>query len=280
MSGDPIFDRPLIIVSPPRSGSTMLFETLARAPGLYTIGGESHLVIEGVSALSMKACNFSSNRLTAEDATPQIVAALRERFFSQLRDRDGSAPTTRPLRFLEKTPKNALRIPFLSRVFPEARFIYLHRDVRETLSSMIEAWRSGGFQTYRALPDWPGTPWSLLLTPGWRELAGRPLGEVVARQWQVCLETMLDDLAASPAERRLAVRYDALQGDWGVEIRRICQFAGIVWDGPSEGALTLSRYTLTAPSPNKWRANAAEIEPHLPKLAPTIEKAEKTALGA
>ncbi|MGA9827371.1 MAG: aspartyl/asparaginyl beta-hydroxylase domain-containing protein, partial [Rhodanobacteraceae bacterium] len=39
---DPRFDRPVFIVSPPRSGSTLLFETLARAPDLYTVGGESH----------------------------------------------------------------------------------------------------------------------------------------------------------------------------------------------------------------------------------------------
>lgn len=277
MSADPIFDRPLIIVSPPRSGSTLLFETLARAPNLYTVGGESHMVIEGMPALSMKARDFSSNRLTADDATPVIIDTLRARFISQLRDRDGAAPSSHPLRFLEKTPKNALRIPFLARVLPEARFIYLHRDVRETLSSMIEAWRSGRFQTYRALPDWPGPPWSLLLVPGWRDLAGRPLGEIVARQWQVCMETMLTDLAAIPAERRLAVRYDALRSDWGAEIRRICQFAGLAWDQPSEGPLALSQYTLTAPNPDKWRTNAPDIEPYLPELASTIEKAEKTA---
>src|SRR5690606_36855978 len=36
------FDRPVFIVSPPRSGSTLLFETLAAAPGVFTIGDESH----------------------------------------------------------------------------------------------------------------------------------------------------------------------------------------------------------------------------------------------
>lgn len=277
MSADPIFDRPLIIVSPPRSGSTLLFETLARAPALYTVGGESHMVIEGMPDLSMTRRGFSSNRLTAEDATPDIIETLRARFLLQLRDRNGAAPTAHPLRMLEKTPKNALRIPFLARVFPEARFIYLHRDVRQTLSSMLEAWRSGGFQTYRNLPDWPGPPWSLLLVPGWRELTGQPLGEIVARQWQICMETLLDDLAAIPAGRRLSVRYDAFTDDWGAEIGRISRFADFGWDEATGGALALSRYTVTKPDPEKWRKNAAEIEPHLPQLAKTIEKAEKTA---
>src|SRR5262249_53350807 len=122
MSADPIFDRPLIIVSPPRSGSTLLFETLARAPGLYTVGGESHMIIEGMPDFTVARRGFSSNRLTAEDATLQAIETLRTRFLSALRDRDGVAAKAHPLRMLEKTPKNALRIPFLTRVFPEARF--------------------------------------------------------------------------------------------------------------------------------------------------------------
>ena len=36
------FDRPMFIVSSPRAGSSLLFETLAQAPGLWTIGGEGH----------------------------------------------------------------------------------------------------------------------------------------------------------------------------------------------------------------------------------------------
>ena len=48
---DADFDRPIFIVSPPRSGSTLLFETLSSAPGLVTIGGESHNLMEQVPAI-------------------------------------------------------------------------------------------------------------------------------------------------------------------------------------------------------------------------------------
>ena len=43
-----LFDRPLIILAAPRSGSTLLFETLAESPGVWTVGGESHSFIEGI----------------------------------------------------------------------------------------------------------------------------------------------------------------------------------------------------------------------------------------
>src|SRR6185437_6093047 len=100
-----------------------------------------------------------------------------------------------------KTPKNALRTPFLAKVFPDARFIYLYRDPKQVLASMMEAWESGGFRTYPQLPDWKGLPWSMTLIPGWRDLIGKPLPEIVAVQWRTITGVLLDDLAALPTDR-------------------------------------------------------------------------------
>ncbi|WP_158637136.1 sulfotransferase [Arenimonas daejeonensis] len=96
--------------------------------------------------------------------------------------------------------QNALRIPFLREVFPEARFIYLHRDPRQVLGSMIDGWQSGEFVMYPNLPGWNGPPWSFLLTPDWRALSGQPLGRIVAAQWETTTRLLLDDLAALPAD--------------------------------------------------------------------------------
>src|SRR5690606_20737173 len=160
-------EQPVFIVSPPRSGSTLLFETLLAAPGVHTIGDESHALIVGIPGLAPSAHGFDSNRLLARDATPEAAAALRRRFLEAARDRDGRTPVGEAVRRLEKTPKNALRIPFLKAAFPDARFIYLHRDPRQVLASMIEGWASGNFVMYPQLPGWPGPAWSFLLTPGW-----------------------------------------------------------------------------------------------------------------
>jgi hypothetical protein len=275
---DPRFDRPVFIVSSPRSGSTLLFETLAKVPRLYTIGDESHALIEGIPELRPAAKGFDSNRLTAEDATPAIAAALRGRLDRELRDRDGAAPDPEGrVRVLEKTPKNSLRIPFLAALFPEARFVYLQRDARETLASMIEAWNSGRFRTYPRLPGWGEPPWSLLLVPGWRELVGKPVHEIVAAQWQATTRILLDDLAALPAERWTSIRYDAFVDDPQREITRLCEQLELDWDQALGGALPASRYTLTAPAPDKWRRHEAEIMAVLPGLGATIERAERFA---
>ena len=81
-----LFDRPIFIVAGPRSGSTLLFETLARNRELWTIGGESHQIIEGIDALNPSKNGFHSNQLTALDATDDIKVSLRQAFFVQLQD--------------------------------------------------------------------------------------------------------------------------------------------------------------------------------------------------
>ncbi|MFY2762961.1 sulfotransferase [Arenimonas sp. MALMAid1274] len=271
------FDRPVFIVSPPRSGSTLLFETLVAAPGVYTIGDESHQLIEGIAALAPSAKEHGSNRLLAKDADPDVVQALRDRFMAALHDRDGRPPSEGAVRMLEKTPKNTLRIPFLREVFPGARFIYLHRDPRQVLASMIEGWRSGDFVTYPRLPGWNGPAWSFLLPPGWPAWDGLPLPDLVARQWEACMRILLDDLAAVPASDRIGLDYADLVADPQAQVQRLCGWADWRWDRSLANGLPLSRYTLTPPDPGKWQRHAADIEPALARLKSLVDRAKSAA---
>jgi len=267
------FERPIIIVAAPRSGSTFLFETLSRSPSVYTVGGESHAVFEGIAKLDPMRRGFDSNRLTAADWDSDTAATLKSRFQEQLRDRENRRPAAgASVRLLEKTPKNALRVPFLDTIFPDALFIFLYREPNENLSSILEAWKSGKFVTYPRLPDWVGPSWSLLLVPEWRQLIGKSLPQIAATQWASANKTILDDLAPLPADRWCTVAYDELVANPQAEAQRLCRFAGIAWDQQLQGAQPLSRHTLTPPDPNKWRKNAAALEPVLPRIEPVAAR--------
>lgn len=274
---DPVYDRPIFIVSSPRSGSTMLFEALAKAQGVHTIGGESHALIERDPSLAPAARGFESNRLDAAAATPEVARALRARFHAALRDRDGRAPVAGRIRMLEKTPKNSLRIQFLASVFPEGIFVYLHRDPREVMGSMIDAWASGRFKTYPNLPGWSGLPWSLLLVPGWQSLSSAPLPEIVATQWETATRLLLDDLETLPASRRHVVRYEPLVADPQAELSRLCAGLGLVWDREVDGKLPFARYTLSEPRVDKWRRHEADILPHMDRIQATADRAARFA---
>jgi len=272
-----LFDRPVIILAAPRSGSTLLFETLSEAPGAWTIGGESHQIIEGVQALNPNFGNVDSNRLTAEHANDKITQFMRSRFARFLRDRDGREffrhREIEQLRFIEKTPKNSLRLPFLDKVFPDALYVFLFRDVRPNLSSMMEAWRARRWVTYPKLPAWQGPPWSLLLPPGWQALSGRPLEEICAFQWAAANRIVLDDLEQLPRDRWTTVNYQDLLDEPLQTVSRLCEFCELELDAHLRGRLQqplpLSRLTHTRPAADKWLKNKIEIESVLDSVADT-----------
>lgn len=119
-----LLDEPVFIVAAPRSGSTLLFDTLACSAGFNTFGGEAHWLIEGLQALRPGAPGIDSNRLTGKQATGEISRLIRDAALARLRGIGGAAPVL-GARMLEKTPKNSLRVAFLKHVFPDARFIFL-----------------------------------------------------------------------------------------------------------------------------------------------------------
>lgn len=264
--------RPVFIISTPRSGSTLLFETLVKAPGLFSPGDESHMRIEQVADFFPGRRGWSSNRLTVEDASWENVEALATAFNSGLRDRDGSPPAG-PVRMLEKTPKNALRIPFFNAAWPDSLFVYLYRDARQTLASMIEAWALGRFVTYPMLPGWGRPPWSLLLVPGWQDLIGKRLPEIVAYQWSTTTNMLIDDLQSLAPERVVGVDHAEFLENPQALMTRLTQALDLGWDIRLPAALPLSRYTFTRPAPDKWRRFEKEIERVFPSVADTDARA-------
>jgi hypothetical protein len=281
----PEFDRPIFIVSAPRAGSTLLFETLCQFRDIWTVGRESHDLMEEIPELHPAARDYSSNRLTEADAGPQIGQTLRDGFARQLRDRSGTAYLNLPvkerpqkIRFLEKTPKNALRVAFLKAVFPDALFIFLYREPRSNISSMMEGWKAKRFISYRQLPGWEKKDWSFLLIPGWQSLQNCSIAEIAASQWQTANSYIWDDLQSMPSSSWCLVKYQNLIEEPKKVIREISEFAGLDWDAKIEERLSqslpTSAVTLSAPSPGKWRKNEREIIEVLPIAEPIANLVE------
>lgn len=267
-----LLDRPIVLVSTPRSGSTLLYETLEKAPRLFTTGQESHWLIEDMPGLAPQQRGWDSNRLTGSDATPERSEAVSREFYRQLRDRDGNVADG-PVRMLEKTPKNALRVPFFDAIWADCLFVYLYRDVRETLASMMEAWASGGFRTYPDLPGWRGYPWSMLLVPDWKRLIGLSLPEIVAHQWASTTEILIGDLEALPKERVRSVSYEAFKAAPQATIERLASSLDLSWDRELESSLPLSKVTVSPPRPDKWR----RLEDAIEAIMPIVQAADSRA---
>jgi len=265
------FFRPVFIVAAPRAGSTLLYEALAVNSSFCTLGGEAHWLVENIPSLRPGWPGVDSNRLTGSHATDAIAEHVAESILRRAMSstHESVKLSASGLRLLEKTPKNAIRIPFLNEIFSDARFIFLWRDPRENISSIMEAWKGGRWITYKNLPGWDG-PWSMLLPPGWRDLRGRPLEEVAAYQWRYTNETVLADLHQLAIDRFAVVNYTDLLSNPRGTIERLCAFTGVEMDDATmarvSAPLPLSRYTQTPVDPGKWKRNEAPILRVLPTV--------------
>nr|MBX2849147.1 aspartyl/asparaginyl beta-hydroxylase domain-containing protein [Acidiferrobacterales bacterium] len=179
ISGVKTFE-PIFILAAPRSGSTLLYETLARHESLMSYNSESHGLIESIPSLTVD--RNGSNALFAHHATSSVSERLKSLFLSRLSQKELTTRTE--VKFLEKTPKNALRVGFLKQAFSNAKFIYLYRRPEGNISSIIEGWRSGRFITYKKLPEWQSKyAWSFLLPNGWQELPPDDLARIASFQY-------------------------------------------------------------------------------------------------
>lgn len=130
-----------------------------------------------------------SHRLTAEHATPEVIATIRKevREWFRMNGAPGNV-------LVEKCPRNVLRVPYLHAIFPEGGIIHIVRDGRDAACSMV--------------PGCGEDSWNHLKPPSWTELYSRCSGAVrCALVWDESMQIALQDLAAVP---HLQIRYEDL----------------------------------------------------------------------
>jgi Sulfotransferase family len=272
-------ERPIFIVGAPRSGTHMLFLILRTSSRLeHWRPTEAHEVWEYDYHPAFRG--WDSNVLDESDAEPQAIARIQRRFF---------LATGSGRRLLDKTPRNSLRVPFVDAVFPDARYIWLRRDGRDNVNSLINAWRSPRYRTY-LLPQphrIAGTDprwWKFVLYPGWRDDSEGPLEVVCARQWSICNERLMDSAAEIGSERWIDVDHDALVANPEGEIERLLEWLQLPSEDGLRAAAAGARHSpvniVTPPEKGKWkRENPTEIEAIEPLIRPTMDRISARAAG-
>jgi hypothetical protein len=187
---------------------------------------------------------------------------------------------------LDKTCINVMRVPYLHALFPNARFVYIHRDGRDNISSLMDGWlHDGHFALGKLLGPFPCAvnidggafhEWSFFLPPGWRDYNDAPLEEVCALQWLTANRLAIDASQQIPREQWIRLRYEDIF-DRPLEMFRDV-FERL--DLPFDDAIRRRCATLDAqptsivkgaPKKEKWKAqHAAKIERILPRIRPLM----------
>jgi len=199
---------PIFLVGCSRSGTTVTYETLAASEQLISIGYELPQFWDGLWGPAHN--NWESEAAEANVATP----AHRQAFFRWFYSRVGKG------RILDKTCINILRIPYLYQLFPDAHFIYLHRDGCSNVSSLIDGWNKdshfglrqflGEYPCKIAIDDGKFDDWRFFLPPGWRDYNHAKLEEVCAFQWLSANQMALQAKSLIPARQWTQIRYEDL----------------------------------------------------------------------
>lgn len=151
-----MMERLIFLVGPPRSGSTLLMRVLNATNQIYS-RPEPHLM--GPLAYlgyydSVGKAPY--DQLQAAEAVREIVKEFpggeqdyldAVRAYSDAMYAKMLAPATKGERyFLDKTPANALILPFLARLYPKAKFIVLTRHPAAIFASFAESFFDGDYE--------------------------------------------------------------------------------------------------------------------------------------
>jgi hypothetical protein len=257
-------ERPIFVIGCPRSGTTVTFLLLRMAPGATSIRREGHVLWE--SFHHPRANGWDSNALDASD-----VGSIERRYIAwTIRILAGHG------RFVDKTPRNVLRLPYLDALFPDATYVFVVRDARSIVSSLYEHWPRGGRLPYRlpgqfAVQGLPRGYWRFVLVPGWRDLDGRPLEEVCARQYTESTEAILRFRDSLPPEREVTLRYEDLLQDPVTVTRDM--FSALQLDLPPHVAERVRNLVHPPPRQPKWETtHRAEVERVLPQISSLLTR--------
>lgn len=230
---------PLLIVGSPRSGTTLLGDLLATHPDIAYWEEPRTIWSQGNAWRK-------DDRLEAEDLTPAIAERIDRRFGRFLES------SGRP-RFMEKTPSNTLRLPFIHALYPDARIIHLVRDGRAVVASMMEMLDTPP-RPDRMAARLRETPWRDLLPlarvflqdlvsprwregrkpfwgprpPGWQSWLDLPVATMLARQWSSQVAIARNDLSECfEPGKWIEFRFEDLVSDPEPCFRQIASLTGL-----------------------------------------------------
>jgi hypothetical protein len=211
-----------------------------------------------------------------EQATSDRVEAVRALTFgAAVRNQAGGLRTplrwlhllwhlysSKPIRYLDKTIANCFHLEFLERAFPDARYIFLVRDPRANVSSMIQGWPYVGLfgkpqltPTIRSLGAATVEHWSYPAPPGWQTMLSEPLPRICAWSWQQHVEYALR-FFQDRQQDVCWIRYEDLVTDPWPTVCALNESLGLRPSSETRRQIDLrpiSRTTITEPAKDKWQ---------------------------
>lgn len=262
------FEKPVFILGASRSGTTLVFRFLSAASELGALPREGHDLWRAFH--HPRYSRWRSDVVGAGKVLPgeqRFVAAYLRSYFQENR-------------FVEKTPENSFRVPYLLDLFPDARFLVVWRNPLLVLRSLIRGWSdpAGRFRSYFVPEDLhiPGYPhrrmWCFALIEGWRELRSASIPEIAFAQWEAFVRAIYAAKNLVPPERWKVAYLEHLVNQPDKFGEAICRFAEVEFDQPMADHLKnlVSRPVYALPEEGDATREDKEIEELIPKIRTVV----------
>ena len=246
----PQADSPVFIVGFPRSGTTLLEQTLDAHPQLVSMDEQPFLrrAADRVNSFALQ-CPAELGHLSA-DQLRMIRAEYWQRVEKKIQLRAGQ-------RLVDKNPFNLLRLPLIRRLFPNAQTVLIIRHPCDVLFSCFA-------QHFRA-PD---------LAMLCRDLP------TLAHGYRLSFDYWYEQAPLLQAAT-YELQYEKFVVDFPAEVRRLAEFLGLPWDDSmlapadharSKGYISTPSYSqVIEPVSNKPVGRWKNYEPHFHGVVPELE---------
>lgn len=277
------FDEPIFILAPPRSGSTMLFEALCKFKQLRHVDYESDFIWWKCFPYEdmIHPCDYINGELVNREN----IELLRNSTYNALLTKyagENYSWQKEPIRYLDKTIANCFHLNFLEKAFPTAQYIFLVRDPRENISSMLEGWpyvdRFGKAQLTPIVKSINGATvshWTYPAPPFWQDVVTRPLPEICAWSWQQHIEHVVE-FFKHRNKKPILIRYENLLKEPLTIFTDLSKRLKLNMTLTEKDYVTnpaLSSTTVSKPEADKWkRKYYKEIMSILPMIEDTASK--------
>src|SRR3989338_2803754 len=308
---EPKITKPVIIIGCPRSGTSLLFRILSTSNELWSLYRESNDIWNSYYKLTGK--DFKDETLEASDLDEKSRIFLLNEFHKHtinnypigymIREYFLKKKPLNPLlniitsvnltykniflndyRIVEKTPKNCFRIPFIDKLFKNCTYIFLKRDGRANINSLIEGWKLPGKYVRGQAQDiklniknysenngnyWK---WKYVLPPGWENYTDKSLEEVCAFQWIASNKAAIQGLKNIEESRKYTISYEELSENTYETIEKVCKFINVPFSDELKKISQnppLVNY-VTKPKKDKWKKNIQMIEKTYSDIEPMI----------
>lgn len=266
---------PVFVVGCSRSGTTITYETLSASTHFLSFGWEIPQFWDSLHGPLNNG--WESEAAGAEHARPEHRDAALRYFYQRLG----------PGWVLDKTCINVMRLPYLHALFPKAKFVFIQRDGRDNISSMMDGWlhgrTDGRFELSQFFGPFPEPvaieggrfcEWAFFLAPGWRNYNRASLAEVCAFQWISANQLALQARAVIPPDQWIQLRYEDLFERPVEMFRHAFDRLGVTFAADLSARCANLQPTSVVkgrPKLQKWREHNPEaIERILPAIRPLM----------